>query len=101
MKKGKKEGEMKELGRDRKRGNRRRRKGNIKESLGETGREVIEGKYRGKKEELGRDRGGCKKGQEKGEIKEEFERDRERVYKRGRTAEIKEKLRQGEIEKGQ
>ena len=35
---------MKELGRDRKRGNRRRRKGNIKKSLGETGREVIEGK---------------------------------------------------------
>ena len=46
---------------------------------------------------MGRDRGGCKKGQEK----EEFERDRERVYKRGRKAEIKEKLRQGEIEKGQ
>ena len=50
---------------------------------------------------MGRDRGGCKKGQEKGEIKEEFERDRERVYIRGRKAEIKEKLRQGEIEKGQ
>ena len=50
---------------------------------------------------MGRDRGGCKIGQENREIKEEFERDRERVYKRGRKAEIKEKLRQGEIEKGQ
>ena len=42
MKKGKKEGEMKELGRDRKRGNRRRRKGNVKEKF----RRDREGGYR-------------------------------------------------------
>ena len=53
MKKGKKEEEMKELGRDRKRGNRRRRKGNIKEKF----RRDREGGYRreikGKKGRVG------------------------------------------------
>ena len=59
MKKGKKEGEMKELGRDRKRGHRRRRKGEIKEKLR-------------------RDREGGYRREIKGEIKEEVGRDRER-----------------------
>ena len=53
MKKGKKEGEMKELGRDRKRGNRRRRKEKIKEKF----RRDREGGYRreikGKKGRVG------------------------------------------------